>query len=212
MNTNYPFEQSHEHIAPDAEKRETETAQHDDIHDAAYVEFTLLMSLALDGLLDAEQERQFQADLARYPLLAEQWQLWQELDGMLASAPAMEPPADFVQTFDGRLARRERRRRFWLGMTIGTLAVCMWTVILTGVVSVGAYVLTNQSDWLSQLVHNVAYLFSVAATWVETISTTTAAVANMPQTWGIALGYAALTAIILTLWTRFLRRSTQVVA
>ena len=43
-------------------------------------EFALLMSLALDGLLDADEQARFAALLDRYPELAEEWDTWRALD------------------------------------------------------------------------------------------------------------------------------------
>lgn len=177
--------------------------------DDTYVDFTLLMSLALDGLLDEEQSKQFEADLALYPALAEEWQLWQELDADLMNTPAVEPPPDFMEKFEVRLDRHQRRRSLWFGVTIGLLIVLMWSSVVVGGVAVGAYILDNQGVWLGQLVHNVAYLFSVFSMWAGTLADTTATVLNMPQAWGVMLGYLALLTVILTFWTRFLRRTTQ---
>lgn len=182
----------------------------DDGHtNESYVDFTLLMSLALDGLLDEEEQKQFEADLTHYPALAEQWQLWQQLDAKLTNAPAAAPPPDFMQKFEMRMEGQRRRRNLWFGVTIGLLTVLMWSSIVVGGVAVGAYILDNQGVWLSQLLHNMAYLFNVVSAWVDALADTTNTVLSMPQAWGVMLGYLTLLIVVLTFWTRFLRRTTQ---
>ncbi|MEZ4706598.1 MAG: hypothetical protein R3A44_05295 [Caldilineaceae bacterium] len=173
------------------------------------LDFALVMSLALDGLLDAEEERQFHADLARYPLLAEQWQLWQEMDARILAEPAMAPPADFLEKVSARLAKEQRRRQLWFGMLVGWLSVCLWTIVAVGLLAGGAFVLANQGPWLAEQVRNIAHLLNTWRAWHETLAGTASSMASMPQTWLVALGYLTLTAAILAYWTQFLRRSTQ---
>ncbi len=172
------------------------------------MDFALLMSLALDDLLDDEQQREFEYDLATYPLLAERWSLWQKVDQKLLEEPYVEPPQDFAQTFKMRLVQQERRRRLWFGLAVGSLSVTLWACMTLGLITGGGYVLVSQGDLLGQVIHNSAYFLSVVTNWFQTLSNTTGTILNTPQAYGILLGYALLSALILTGWTRLLRKST----
>ncbi|MCB0079461.1 MAG: hypothetical protein KDE47_00950 [Caldilineaceae bacterium] len=173
------------------------------------LDFALVMSLALDGMLDAQEERQFRADLERYPLLAEQWQRWQEMDARILAEPAIAPPADFLDKVSARLAKEQRRKQLWFGMLVGWLSVCLWVIMITGLLAGGMFILSNQGPWLADQVRNITHLVNTWRNWQETLAGTAGAMASMPQTWLIAMGYLTLTATILAYWTRFLRRSTQ---
>lgn len=190
----------------------SEREPHSGQHTQEPLDFALVMSLALDGLLDGEEERQFHADLARYPLLAEQWQLWQEMDARILAEPAIAPPADFLQKVSAQLAKEQRRKQLWFGMLVGWLSVCLWAVAVAVLLGGGAFVLTNQAPLLADQVRNVAHLLNTWRTWQEALSGAVSSVAFLPQTWVVALGYLSLTAAILAYWTQFLRRSTQAVS
>ena len=183
----------------------------DEVHDDGEhpLDFALLMSLALDDLLDDEQQNEFERDLATYPMLAERWSLWQKVDQKLLEEPHQEPPHNFVSTFEARLAKQKRRRSLWFGMAIGSLSVTLWVCMTIGLIAGGGYILLNQGDLLGQAIHNFVYFSNAITNWLTTISGAAGTVLNTPQAYGIVLGYIALSAIILTVWTQFLRRSTM---
>ena len=179
--------------------------------DAAGAEdFMLLMSLALDGLLDGAEEQRFQRCLAEQPQLAAQWQSWQALDSALHAAPAAIPPQDFVAAVELRLELAERRRRLWLGMAIGLTTVVLWGTVLVAAASAGAFVLVNQASWLSDLVRMLAYGSAAISSWIDSILRSLGAVLGTPQARSFVLLYVVATAGILAGWLHLLRRSTRV--
>ena len=192
-------------------KASTYSMPHDNEFDAAQdmaqMEFSALMSLALDDELDAHAQAEFAQDLDRYPLLAQEWDLWQELDQKFTDAPAMEPPADFLHTFQLRLAQQERRQRLRIGIFIGAAVILLWVGLIAGAASLGAYVLYGQNAWISDLVQNLAYLNTVTANWVETLSTALGSVMGTPQARTFGVAYLSLVAAIVGMWTYFLRRN-----
>lgn len=174
-------------------------------------EFGLLMSLALDDLLDDEEQATFDDYLARYPVLADDWAQWQQLDTQLFAMPAAPPPSDFLERFEVRLVQQERRRRLWWGTGFAAVVVLLSLGIVLGTVSFGAYVVLRQPQWLSELVHLLAYYSAAAATGVDALRNALAAVAGSEQARTFGLVYAVATAGLIGAWVLVLRRTTRMV-
>ena len=174
-------------------------------------EFSLLMSMALDGLLDSDEQAEFDSYLAAYPTLAEEWQDWQTLDMQLAATPAVQPPVDFMLNFEVCLLHHERRRRLWWGMAFGSMAVVLWVAILVGVASLGAFVLFGQPAWLTQAVHSLAYISAGVGTWVTAVGTAFGSVMSTQQAASLAMVYMLMSIVMVASWIYFLRHSTRAV-
>lgn len=181
-----------------------------DVPAAAVEDFMLLMSLALDGLLDADEERRFQRALAEHPQLAAQWQSWQALDSELHAAPMAAPPRGLVASVALRIEVAERRRRLWLGMAVGLATVLLWGTVLVAVASAGAFLLVNQSSWLSDFVRMLAYGSAAISSWIDSLLRSLDTVLGTPQARGFVLVYGLAAVGILTGWVVLLRRSTHV--
>lgn len=172
-------------------------------------EFSLLMSLSLDALLDGAEEQRFQTYLRQYPVLARQWRDWQRLDRQLTLTPAAEPVAGFVQRFEGRLAQQERRHLVWRNLLIATLIILVWGGMLIGGTALAAYVLLYQGGWLVELVHTVAYYGAALTKWVEATWDAFTSLIETPQAIGFAVGYVVVAGALLAVWVRFLRQTTR---
>lgn len=172
-------------------------------------QFGMLMSLALDELLDPEENVQFARDLKEYPLLAEEWSIWQQLDQKLLDEPAMEPPHDFLRTFEMRLAQQERRQRLRIGIFIGLAVILLWGSLLVGAFSLGTYILYGQAAWLTDFVHNLAWFSTVVETWFGTVTTAAGSVLAAPQARSFGMAYLSLVVAVMAVWTYFLRRSLR---
>lgn len=175
------------------------------------MDFELTMSMALDGLLDEDEMTQFYADIETFPLLAEKWATWQELDQVLLAEPSIMPPVNFVQNFEARLSKQQKRRRVWFGVGIASVTVLLWLSIVIGMLSAGAFIATSQGGWINDQAQSLVYLINGMGAWVQTTANTINIVLYSPQMWGVALAYTALMGGILAFWTRLLRRSTQVI-
>lgn len=172
-------------------------------------EFTILMSLALDNLLDSEERTTFDAYLASYPTLADEWLEWQALDAALDATPSVAPPVNFLANFETRLAQKERRRHLWWGVGFGAVAVVLWAAAIIGVASLGAFVLLSQPAWLTQTVHNLAFAHANVTGWVAAATATAGAVAGTAEARTFGLVYMLLSASLVTAWVFFLRHSTR---
>lgn len=177
--------------------------------DQVQEDFAVLMSLALDDLLDSDEQETFDAYLASYPTLADEWLDWQALDAQLQSAPAVAPPTDFLLNFEAKLVQREHRRHVWWGFAFGAMAMTLWLAVMVGVVSLGAFVLFGQPEWLTQLVHYLAYISANVSSWITATSAAVNAVAATSEARTFGLAYVTLSAALVTAWIFFLRYSTR---
>ncbi len=100
-----------------------------------HAEYTLLMSLTLDGETTAAESHRLQEHLRACGGCAALWERWQAMDRRLAAAPLVTPPADLVDKVAARLEAHElrRRRARWLGS--GLLASWL-AVVLFGLAAV----------------------------------------------------------------------------
>jgi len=207
MSVNFPFDHDQpEHNWDDMEWTENRESSTD-----SPLDFDLMMSMALDGMLDEDESAQFYADIEYYPLLAEKWATWQELDEKLMAEPSVMPPPNFVQNFEARLSQEQQRHKFWFGIGIAAITVLLWASIIVGTLSAGAFIAVNQGGWINDQIHSIAYLLHGFTTWVQAAGNTFNIMVASPQMWGIALAYTALMGGILVYWSRLLRRSMQTI-
>lgn len=96
---------------------------------------TVDMSLALDGLLDDQEQRAFDAHLQACPACQGQWRRWQRISLILEAEPFVGPAPGFVLRVDRSIqAERQRRERILGGLVLlgGTLSI--WITLLLGLV------------------------------------------------------------------------------
>lgn len=168
-----------------------------------------LMSLALDEELGAREASHLELMLAQEPRYLERWDAWQTVDGTLHQLPYVLPPMDFAAKFEARLAIRERRQRLRTGAVFALVAIALWGSALGGTILLGALVWTNQSLWLSGLVHNMAYWWSALGQFAQAFGNAALALWSVPQTRTILLCYFVAAAGILATWFVFLRQSVR---
>jgi len=181
----------------------------DGLTSEAYEEFSLLMSLSLDDLLDETEQQQFQSYLERYPICARQWQSWQILDRHLVLTPSVDPAAGFVDRFEMRLAQQGSRSLLGRNLWIALFIVVVWVGMLVGGATLLTYVLLYQGSWLAGLVHNLAYYGAAVTQWFELTWHAVAAWVATPQAIAFAFVYLVMACGLLAFWIRFLRNSTQ---
>jgi len=168
------------------------------------------MSLALDELLDAEAENQFQAAFADDPEAANEWQCWQNLDALLAWTPSAIPTPDFVDQFNLRLLLQERQRRLRQGFLVGILAFLLWGSMIVGAFTVSNFFFSGEvspSTTIGQEFRNSAVTVRY---WLDNSLTTLNTMAGTPQALLAAVGYMSLAGFLLWRWVRLLRRSVHV--
>lgn len=184
-------------------RRQPNAAEQDD--------FSVLMSLSLDELLDEEERNRFERYLADYATLAAEWQAWQSMHRQLVTIPHAIPAPGFVERFELQLLQQERRRRLRQGIWIGALSLLLWVGVVVSVVGVGSYLFVNQSVWLSETIQNVIFWWATAAHWLQSLIAALAIFAGTPQGKSIGVAYVMLAFGMLGAWSYFLRRATQLV-
>lgn len=100
-------------------------------------EYTMLMSLILDGEGEDSDRARLQEHLRSCDLCALTWQRWQELDRRFALAPMVPVPVDLATSVAARLDIRQteqaRQRWFMLGLVLAWSVVVVFTVAALGV-------------------------------------------------------------------------------
>jgi len=76
------------------------------------------MSLALDGMLSANEERELQVHLARCPSCRAEWEALQAVSSFLAQVPLASPGVDLALRVEERLRLQEERKRWVLGLLV----------------------------------------------------------------------------------------------
>jgi len=174
-------------------------------------EFFLLMSLALDGLLDDTEQATFDDYLTEFRTLAMQWDEWQRMHRQISAMPHALPTPNFVDRFEVQLAQQERRRQLKQGVWIGLITLILWMGATTGILTIGTYLFVNQSALLAEGVHNLIFFWAAIVAWFDGLSTTVDTFVATPQAASIGIGYLVLTIGLLAGWVQYLRRSTQLV-
>jgi anti-sigma factor RsiW len=91
-----------------------------------HAEMSLMMSLALDGMLTAGDQQAFEAHLRQCARCQSEWERWQGVDALLAAEPQLSPAPDFAAGVLDRVGKRGERRRRLLGGALlvgGSLSV-----------------------------------------------------------------------------------------
>jgi predicted anti-sigma-YlaC factor YlaD len=90
---------------------------------------TALMSLALDGLLDAEDQLELQQHLVGCSACAAEYETMQQVSALFEEAPMVGPPLGFAVRVERRLEEKERKRR----RLFGSVAIVTSSLSLAGV-------------------------------------------------------------------------------
>jgi predicted anti-sigma-YlaC factor YlaD len=87
-----------------------------------------LMSLALDGLLEAGDQRWLKRHLAGCPICRAEWKAMRQVSALFEQSPMAAPPLGFALRMEHRLAEKTRKRR----RVFGGVAVLTSSLSLAG--------------------------------------------------------------------------------
>lgn len=166
-------------------------------------DYTVLMSLALDGVLDAADQTLLDQHLQACPRCAAQWALWQRVGSALQAEPYAGPPLAFTRTVNDALNGRERRRERRLGIAVlagGALSV-LASLVVGALVLIPTWVLVSPAarQMGSQFVVYARRLLELI--WANLSTLPRALLALMPDPLWVALS-AVLVALALAVWLR----------
>jgi len=92
---------------------------------------TLMMSLALDGMLSPQERAAFEAHLRACPDCQAEWARWRRVDRMLAQAPMLSPAPGFSARVLERVSHRGRRQqRLVRGALLLGGSLSVWGLVL----------------------------------------------------------------------------------
>ncbi len=162
------------------------------------------MSLALDGMLSPDEERELQAHLARCPSCRAEWEALQAVSSFLSQVPLASPGVDLALHVEERLRLQVKRRRWVLGL----MAMGLWLgLALSGLVggsTLLGWLLLQQPVLASVGVH---VLVQLLLTCQATLRSLWLVVASLPLGW-LSLGVngcltASLMVVCLWAWLAF---------
>ena len=109
-------------------------------------QMTELMSMALDNLLEGDDQQRLAAHLAACPICEAEWSAMQQVSLMFEDAPMVGPPLGFAVRVERQLDERSKKRR----RVFGGLAVLTSSLSLAGVtVAVLALIVFGVVAWRS---------------------------------------------------------------
>jgi hypothetical protein len=177
--------------------------------EAPHQEYGLLMSLALDSMLDADEEQALKLHLAACQPCSRQWQIWQTINRQFQFAPTVLPPVDFVQQVEVRLADREKGREIRVGLLLALLTLVIWAVGVAGIGLLLGFLIYNQLGTFSEMLHGLAYAWTMLRIVGESTGRALVGLSDNPSAIGVLLCYIVLAIASLVGWTQFLRRSIR---
>ena len=101
---------------------------------------TALMSLALDGLLDADGQRLMEQHLAACPACRAEWASMRQVSTLFEQSPMAGPPLGFAVRVERRLEERTQERRWTprgIAMLTGSLSLAGLTVATVAMIIIG---------------------------------------------------------------------------
>jgi len=168
----------------------------------------MLMSMALDGLLDHEERARLDSRIAADPALAEMWQQWCKVDIAFAETPRQLPVAGFTNRFEARLEQKLTRERTRQRVLMAVVATVVWTAVLALAGVLLWFLLMNQGELMGAVARETAYYGRAIGIGIGALRTTASATFSAPQSVVVAVAYALATVALLYVWVRFLRRTT----
>jgi predicted anti-sigma-YlaC factor YlaD len=106
-------------------------------------QMTVLMSLALDGLVDAGDQQRLQTHLAACSACQATWEAMRQVSVLFEQSPMVGPPLGFAVRVERRLAEKAKKRRHVFGgvavltssLSLAGVTVAALLVIVLGVVA-----------------------------------------------------------------------------
>ncbi len=176
---------------------------------ADHSEYLMLISLALDGMLDSDEEKRLDGHLEQCSECRGQWLLWQTIDDSLRAAPVPAPAPGFSRSVVQQLARQERLRNLRVGVMLTVFTLLVWSLGLVGVcVMAGGIVYTN----LERLEETGLFLseaWAVAGVVGQSLWDVIVELTATSTALGVASTYLVVVVAALAVWCIIIQRTTQ---
>ncbi len=196
-------------MTPPHNRQEVSADLHGAATEDAHEEAFALMSMALDGLLDAQETERLEELMKEDTGLRATWQQWQKLESLLTTVVRADPAPGFVARFEERLSLREARDRRRRRTLFGAAALAGWLLIGAVLAFLGWFLVSNQSQWMNDFVRELVYYPAAVMIWTRALRSSWSATVGEPQSLMMALSYMTGAAVMLSTWLWFLRRTTR---
>ena len=171
-------------------------------------EYLMLISLELDGMLEADEQAQLDGHMEQCSACRAQWQLWQKVDNRLREAPMPVLAPGFSHSVAQRLARQERRRNLQIGVMLTVFTLLVWSLGLIGVCALtGAVVYTN-IDRFAETGLFLSEAAAVAGVLGQSLWDVIVELTATPAALGVASGYVVVAVAALAVWCIVIQRTT----
>ena len=172
-------------------------------------EYLMLISLALDGMLDSDEKERLDGHLDQCSGCRGQWLLWQAIDDRLRAAPVPVPAPGFSRAVAQRLAQQERLRNLRVGMMLTVFTLLVWSLGLVGVcVMTGTLFYTNLERF-AEMGLLLGEVWAVTGVIGQSLWEVIVEVAPAPTALGVASAYLVVAVVALAVWCIFIQRTTQ---
>jgi len=171
-----------------------------------HAEMTLMMSLALDGMLSPEEQGAFEAHLHTCPDCQARWTRWRQVDALLAAGPVLSPSPGFSARVLKRLRHRGQHQRRLLGGVLllgGSLSV--WGMVLLALVALTLpWAFSNPSlvihgvQVIWQLLTAGSLLIKAVRLWLESMAN--------PSVLPLLISYGCVMLALTVLWGWLVQR------
>lgn len=171
-------------------------------------EYLMLISLELDGMLEADEKRRLDGHLERCSACRAQWLLWQAIDNRLREAPIPVPAPGFSRSVAQQLARQKRRRNLQIGVMLTVFTLLVWSLGLIGVCVLTGAIVCSNLDRFAETGLFLSEALAVAGVVGHSLWEVIVELATTPAALGVASAYMVAAVAALAVWCIVIQRTT----
>ncbi|MCY3710603.1 MAG: zf-HC2 domain-containing protein [Caldilineaceae bacterium] len=176
---------------------------------ADHGEYLMLISLALDGMLDPAEKEQLDGHLEQCSGCRAQWLLWQAIDDRLRAAPVPVPAPGFSRSVAQRLAQQERLRNLRIGVMLTAFTLLVWSLGLVGVCVLTCALVYTNLDRLADTGLFLNEVWAVAGIVGHSLWEIIVEITATPAALGVASAYLVIAVAAIAVWCIIIQRTTQ---
>jgi anti-sigma factor RsiW len=171
-----------------------------------HAEMTLMMSLALDGMLGSEERGEFEAHLVGCAICQAEWERWQRVDALLATEPERSPSPELVAGVLRRLSQRGRRQSRLVGGALlvgGSLSV--WGMVVLALSMSAALWFLSDPVIAVHVAHVGSQLLAAVGLLATAVRLGLGGLVR-PTVWPWLAVFACMVLMLTSLWMRVVQR------
>jgi len=166
------------------------------------------MSLRLDGLLDAQEERMLDEHLSTCASCRAEWEQMSVACALFARPAMVAPPSDLEVRIMASVARYNVRVRLLRRVLLGFLAVLIGGALMLAPVLETLQHTSHSASWLEGAREAARVMLAAAGTLVQSLLVVVDSTAFAPA-WALAGAYVLLIGGLGAVWVRLVSRAQQ---